>query len=247
MMILSLPPTANHCSMKPRYGTNKGMPSESIKLEAEADDEEHLFDDSLQAHSQRETPSSAAVAKVRQVPPRVLPAVTHLPQEDTFNRNATQPVNAMPPEILAQLMKKPAQQEETGVEARPSFTLTTSLPEEQFIKNPASKAASATFMAAGIGTLLGGLFGSMMIKLQKTRTGLAYLFGGGLGTLIGGASGLLLGATVLGKIAEQQQEMENKIHLAKTRILVEQLTPISLDPIQVKLKRQKKPLAAPKN
>ena len=179
----------------------------------------------------------------------IAPPLTPTPlKQDAFTptqppMGSTQQVNHIPPEMLAKLLVESASQEQQPVEARPSFTLTTSLPDERFIKNPASKAVATMAFSTGIGATVCALLGAMAVRLRPHPTAIAYSVFGGLVFLGGGILGLLLGATVLGRVAEQQQEMENKIHLSKTRVLVEQLTPISLDPIRIKMKRKKKPAA----
>jgi hypothetical protein len=194
-------------------------------------------------------PQSAVPVMRVPIAPGFLPSTqTQTPlKQDAFTPTqtptvSTQQVNHIPPEMLAKLLAESASQEQQPVEARPSFTLTTSLPDERFIKNPASKAVTTMAFSTGIGATVCALLGAMVVRLRPQPTAIAYGVFGGLGFLGGSVLGLLLGATVLGRVAEQQQEMENKIHLSKTRVLVEQLTPISLDPIRIKVKRKKKPV-----
>jgi hypothetical protein len=197
-------------------------------------------------------PQSAVPVMRVPIAPGFLPPTPTPLKQDAFTPMptptvSTQQVNHIPPEMLAKLLAESASQEQQSVEARPSFTLTTSLPDERFIKNPASKAVTTMAFSTGIGATVCALLGAMAVRLRPQPTAIAYGVFGGLGFLGGGVLGLLLGATVLGRVAEQQQEMENKIHLAKTRVLVEQLTPISLDPVRIKVKRKKKPVVNGQN
>ena len=157
---------------------------------------------------------------------------------------SSESVQHLPTNMLVDFLVHSANKDASSVEARPSFALTTSLPNEHLIQNPASKAVATVALSTGIGAVVCGLLGMVAIKLKGSTTAIAYAFGGGLGGVVGGVMGLLLGATVFGRMAEQQQEMQNKINLTKTRVLVEQLTPISLDPVNIKTKRKKK--ATPK-
>jgi hypothetical protein len=230
---------ANKYTAPPQYTTNAGL--QPAQQDDEDDDDEKSLA-SVLSTAQGLKPTPAPVIRVPMVP-SFLP-VPPLKQ-DTFTLKSptatTEQVNHIPPELLAKLLQDSAnQQEQSGVEARPSFTLTTSLPDERFIKNPVSKGVTATFFSTTIGAIVFGLLGATAIKLRPQPTGFAYALGSGLGVLVGGVAGLLLGTMVLGRVAEQQQEMENKIHLTKTRVLVEQLTPISLDPVRIKVKRKKK-------
>lgn len=197
-------------------------------------------------------PQSAVPVMRVPIAPSFLPPTPTPLKQDAFTPMqtptvSTQQVNHIPPEMLAKLLAESASQEQQSVEARPSFTLTTSLPDERFIKNPASKAVTTMAFSTGIGATVCALLGAMAVRFRPQPTAIAYGVFGGLGFLGGGILGLLLGTTVLGRVAEQQQEMENKIHLAKTRVLVEQLTPISLDPIRIKVKRKKKPVVNGQN
>ena len=157
-------------------------------------------------------------------------AAKPLPKQDTFTATVpATPATAISPAVLAQLV----QQHQTlqPAQARPAFALTTSLPEARLIKNPAAKALNTILASVGVGAVVGGVSGLLTPMFMNKKTGLWLAFGGTLGATVGAGIGLLLGYGVFGRVAEQQQETENKVHLAKTRVLVEQVTPLSLDTV----------------
>jgi hypothetical protein len=150
--------------------------------------------------------------------------VSQQPVETTANST---PSLGLSPAVLEQLFQQnPALQ---PAQARPAFALTTSLPEARLIKNPATKALNTVLTSVGIGAVVGGLTGLLTPLGFGKNTGLWLAFGGAVGGTLGAGVGLLLGYGVFGRLAEQQQETENKVHLAKTRVLIEQVTPLSVD------------------
>jgi membrane protein YqaA with SNARE-associated domain len=105
------------------------------------------------------------------------------------------------------------------------------LPEARLIKNPAAKALNTVLASVGVGAVVGGVSGLLTPMFMNKKTELWLAFGSTVGATVGAGIGLLLGYGVFGRVAEQQQETENKVHLAKTRVLVEQVTPLSLDTV----------------
>lgn len=153
-----------------------------------------------------------------------------LPKQDTFTTSVPKEGTTMVSStVLAQLLQQ--HQALQPAQARPAFALTTSLPEARLIKNPAARALNTVLASVGIGAVVGGVSGLLTPMFMNKKTGLWLVFGSTLGATVGAGMGLLLGYGVFGRVAEQQQETENKIHLAKTRVLVEQVTPLSLDTV----------------